>query len=333
MGGLWLLVAFLLGAQQVASQFVTEIYETCTAIEGQIARCGPGANCFIMGGLPSCQCIIDIATGLPLAGNPYKACTWDMSGTWQLFSYIDHKTGFYKDILSPISNEPFVIRMDRTDALLKTNYMMGAIFIVTALTAFSMGVCSRAFLDANDNTSVILEQAEGFLDQNGRSLLLRTNLLDTTVTKIYPKKTGLKDRFDLKGEWQKNDGSHVDIKDLKKPHKWPNFYTDMTKNWAAYWYNDASYGAPLVRLSMALFLDKTRKEEKMAFNTNARFVQIGWYGSLIFGTNRINIYSPADGNPIFTLLKVDTLPPFTPVGSTAANLQRIQTMQVDAENL
>lgn len=312
------------GLQKGESQpMVTEVYETCTAMEGQIARCGPGANCFIIGGIPSCQCIIDVATGLPLAGNPYKACTWDISGTWQLFSFISKKNGFYKDILSPISNEPFVIRLDRTDALLKTKYMLGAIFVVTALTSFSMGVCTRAFLDVNDNTSIILEQAEGFLDQNGRSILMRTNLLDTTLSKVFPAKTKMLDKFDVKGKWQKSDGSQVDIMDMKKPKTWPNIYSDMTRNWSAYWFNDSSYGAALIRLSMALFLDKTYRAEQAAFNTNSRFVQIGWYGALLFGSNRIDIYSPADGKPIFTLLRIDVLPPFTPIGATAANLQAV----------
>eukprot|EP00920_Eleutheroschizon_duboscqi_P034827 GHVT01083592.1.p1 GENE.GHVT01083592.1~~GHVT01083592.1.p1 ORF type:complete len:291 (+),score=70.88 GHVT01083592.1:293-1165(+) len=271
--GLLLLLAVLLvhgsGILQAAAQLVTEIHETCTALEGQMARCGPGSNCLLMNGMPTCHCIVDIATGLPLAGNPYKACTWDVSGTWQLFSFMD-KTGFYREILSPVSNEPFLIRLDRTDAILRTKYILGAIFVVTALSSFAMGVCGRAFLDASDNTSIFFEQAEGFIEQRGRTIMLRTNLLDTTLIKQSKKK--LLDSKDLKGHWQKSDGSEVQISDLKKPKNWPTFFSQLTRNWSAYWYNDSGYGSALLRLSMALFVDQTLPEERAAFQTDSRVI-------------------------------------------------------------
>ncbi|KAF8820844.1 hypothetical protein IE077_002753 [Cardiosporidium cionae] len=307
------------------AQLVTEIYTTCTAAEGEQARCGANANCFIISGVPTCHCVVDTLSGLSTAGNPYKACTWDISGTWQLFSYIDKSTGFSREILNPTTNEPFVIRMDRTDALLKTKYMLGAIFIITALTSFSLGFCGRAFLDANDNTSIIFEQSEGFLDQNGRSILLRSPLLDTTLVKLHNKYT---DRYDLKGKWQKSDGSDVDIKEMKKPEKWPNRRkTTLTKKGRSYWYNDISFGAPLLRLSMGIFLDTTLEPEKAAFNSDARFVQVGWYGALRYGSNRINIYSPADGKQIFTFLRIDTFPPLPAIGPSALRPATTQLIQ------
>ncbi|KAF8819008.1 hypothetical protein IE077_000258 [Cardiosporidium cionae] len=302
----------------------------CTAAEGEKARCGANANCFIISGVPTCHCVVDTLSGLSTAGNPYKACTWDISGTWQLFSYIDKNTGFSREILNPTTNEPFVIRMDRTDALLKTKYMLGAIFIITALTSFSLGFCGRAFLDANDNTSIIFEQSEGFLDQNGRSILLRTPLLDTTLVKLHHKYT---DRYDLKGKWQKSDGSDVDIKELKKPEKWPNRRkTTLTKKGRSYWYNDISFGAPLLRLSMGIFLDTTLEPEKAAFNSDARFVQVGWYGALRYGSNRINIYSPADGKQIFTFLRIDTFPPLPAIGPSALGQTMIQQVTQTAND-
>nr|CEL73391.1 TPA: hypothetical protein BN1205_090830 [Toxoplasma gondii VEG] len=306
------------------AQLVTEVYETCTAVEGEIARCGPGANCFIIGGVPTCHCILDVATGLPLAGNPYKACTWDISGNWQLFShYTDKKdvekekkpkAGSMRQVLSPLSNEPFIVRLDRTDALLRTRYLLGAIFVVTPLTSFAAGVSGRVFLDARDNLSVIFEQAEGFADHFGRSIFLRTRLQDTALTKLEKK---LLDKKDLKGSWEKNDGTLVEIYAAQAPRNWPTFANNFIRQNAVYWYNDPSFGDPALRMSTALFLDDTLPEERAAFQTNAQFVQLGWYGALRFGSNRIDIYSPATGEPIYSLLRVDTLPSFTPSGAPA----------------
>ncbi|CBZ51875.1 conserved hypothetical protein [Neospora caninum Liverpool] len=306
------------------AQLVTEVYETCTAMEGEIARCGPGANCFIIGGVPTCHCIIDVATGLPLAGNPYKACTWDISGNWQLYSHYKDKkdaekekkpkAGALRQVLSPLSNEPFIVRLDRTDALLRTRYLLGAIFVVTPLTSFAAGVAGRVFLDARDNLSVIFEQAEGFADHFGRSIFLRTRLQDTALTKLERK---LMDKKDLKGTWEKNDGTLVEIYGAQAPRNWPTFANNFLRHNAVYWYNDPSYGDPALRMSTALFLDDTLPEERAAFQTNAQFVQLGWYGALRFGSNRIDIYSPATGEPIYSLLRVDTLPSFTARGVPA----------------
>ncbi|PFH36331.1 hypothetical protein BESB_045230 [Besnoitia besnoiti] len=315
------------------AQLVTEVYETCTAVEGEIARCGPGANCFIIGGVPTCHCIIDVATGLPLAGNPYKACTWDISGNWQLFSHYSDKkeadkekkkprAGVMRQVLSPLSNEPFVIRLHRTDALLRTRYLLGAIFVVTPLTSFAAGVSGRAFVDARDNISIIFEQAEGFADHYGRSIFLRTRLHDTSLTKLEKKLT---DKKDLKGNWEKNDGTIVEIYGAQAPRNWPTFVNNFLRQNAVYWYNDPSYGDPALRMSTALFLDDTLPEERAAFQTNAQFVQLGWYGALRFGSNRIDIYSPATGEPIYSLLRIDTLPPFTPFGMPAMQVTAICT--------
>lgn len=46
-----------------------------------------------------------------------------------------------------------------------------------------------------------------------------------------------------------------------------------------------------------------------------QFVQLGWYGALRFGSGRIDIYSPATGEVIYSLLRIDTLPPLTPLSS------------------
>eukprot|EP00923_Selenidium_pygospionis_P040498 GHVN01069910.1.p1 GENE.GHVN01069910.1~~GHVN01069910.1.p1 ORF type:complete len:539 (-),score=63.79 GHVN01069910.1:1380-2996(-) len=327
--GTWslpLLLALLAEVVRVRSQMMRETYETCTADEGYLAKCGPGANCFIIDGYPTCHCVLDIATGMPLAGNPYKACTWDITGEWQLYSYFSKRSGFHQEILSPISNEPFIIRLDRTDAILKTRYMTGAIFVITALSAFALGVCGRAFLDVKDNTTIIFEQAEGFLSGTGRGAVMRTALMDTSLRKMFPLTRKAKDRWNMWGKWQKQDGATVKVLKLKKPHGWPVFFNKSWRYWSAYWMNDDSFGAPLLRLSTALFLDKTLKSEQVNFQTDSRFIQTGWYGALEFGSQRISIYSPADGKEIFSLLKVDDMPAFTPF-SRAAGLIGSQALQ------
>eukprot|EP00917_Polyrhabdina_sp_WS-2016_P002737 GHVP01005939.1.p1 GENE.GHVP01005939.1~~GHVP01005939.1.p1 ORF type:complete len:437 (+),score=77.18 GHVP01005939.1:1235-2545(+) len=266
----------------VSSQLVSEIYQTCNAEEGYIARCGPGANCFIIDNIPTCHCVIDPATGLPLAGNPYRGCTWDISGIWQLYSYQSKLGGFFKEILGPLNNDPIVIQVERTDAILKTAYMTGAVFVVTALSASISGVCARAYLDVNDNTSIIFEFAEGFLDQYGRTLFARTNNLDTTLVKRHPFKTKKKDGKTIKGKWQKLDGSIVKIYDMKKPKGWPGKKNSaiLYKKKMGYWYNDSGFGAPLLRLSTCAWLDTTLPEEQIAFETESRFQAAEPYSAL-----------------------------------------------------
>ncbi|KEP61587.1 UNVERIFIED_CONTAM: hypothetical protein HHA_240470 [Hammondia hammondi] len=225
------------------AQLVTEVYETCTAVEGEIARCGPGANCFIIGGVPTCHCILDVATGLPLAGNPYKACTWDISGNWQLFSHYSDKkdvekekkpkAGSMRQVLSPLSNEPFIVRLDRTDALLRTRLASpGEFFLMRETTSQSFSNKLKA-------------------------LLITSGYWTRRISKEAGKKT--------------------------------------TEPW------------------LRSMLHKRRGTGRRS----PTFVQLGWYGALRFGSNRIDIYSPATGEPIYSLLRVDTLPSFTPSGAPA----------------
>ncbi|OII76788.1 hypothetical protein cand_024650 [Cryptosporidium andersoni] len=303
---LLILLLFLisyLGTKRYTSlgQYVTEIYQTCTQEEGIIAKCGPGANCFIIGKQPTCHCAIDVATGMMLSGNPYRGCTWDLSGNWQL--YTGEESTRVQPIISLLTNEEFLFRFDRTDAVLATKYLTGSIFTVNGITNTAIGLFSRVFLDANDNTAVILENAEGFVDQHGRTMTLRTRWADTTL-RMY-------DKHDLSGEWQRPDGIKVHLNYLVKPINWPVKST-IYKWLRAYWFDDASLISP-IRLCTTLFLDKTYKEEKYSMQTSARFVQLGFYGALRFGSNRIDIYSPANGYQILSLRKVGiNLPPYVP---------------------
>ncbi|EPR60548.1 hypothetical protein TGPRC2_240470 [Toxoplasma gondii TgCatPRC2] len=225
------------------AQLVTEVYETCTAVEGEIARCGPGANCFIIGGVPTCHCILDVATGLPLAGNPYKACTWDISGNWQLFShYTDKKdvekekkpkAGSMRQVLSPLSNEPFIVRLDRTDALLRTRLAFPA------------------------ECSLMRETTSQSFSNKLKALLITSDYWTRRISKEAGKKT------------------------------------------------------------MEPWLRSMLHRRRGTGQRLPTFVQLGWYGALRFGSNRIDIYSPATGEPIYSLLRVDTLPSFTPSGAPA----------------
>lgn len=122
-----------------------------------------------------------MATGISLSGNPYRGCTWDLSGNWQL--YTGEESSRVQPILSPLTNEEFLFRFDRTDAVLATKYITGSIFTVNGITQAANGLFSRLFLDANDNTAVLLENAEGFVDQHGRTITLRTRWADTTLSK------------------------------------------------------------------------------------------------------------------------------------------------------
>eukprot|EP01054_Gregarina_sp_Poly1_P011399 Gregarina_sp_Poly_1__11398@NODE_96_length_14647_cov_152_270302_g83_i0_p2_GENE_NODE_96_length_14647_cov_152_270302_g83_i0NODE_96_length_14647_cov_152_270302_g83_i0_p2_ORF_typecomplete_len524_score51_52EGF_MSP1_1/PF12946_7/0_11_NODE_96_length_14647_cov_152_270302_g83_i068868457 len=286
--------------------YVTELYETCTGEQGYQARCGPGANCFIIGGVPTCHCIVDLTTGLPLAGNPYRACTADLTGKWE--AYFSGESGMFRPLSDPFSNEPFVIQIDRTDAILKTQYLTGAIFVVTAITGGAAGVCARAYVDVNDNISVILELAEGFVDISGRNMFFRNRRTDISLWKKYPKKPTPQDSRNLWGGWKKVDGNKVKICEFKhKDHgkfaRPTGYSTVVTPTWA-YWYNDESFGAPAIRLSTALWLDDTLPFEQAAFETSNRFVQLGWFGLLSIGAGTITIIAPGDGKEIFTLRRL-----------------------------
>ncbi|KAL5367904.1 hypothetical protein CPHLJ_6g300 [Cryptosporidium parvum] len=295
------------GLSRINSQYVTEIYQTCNEQEGQNAKCGPGANCFIIGKQPTCHCAVDVATGISLSGNPYRGCTWDLSGNWQL--YTGEESSRVQPILSPLTNEEFLFRFDRTDAVLATKYITGSIFTVNGITQAANGLFSRLFLDANDNTAVLLENAEGFVDQHGRTITLRTRWADTTLSKAN--QSWLFDKHDLSGDWLRPDGVKVHIMYITKPINWPVKST-IYKWLRAYWFDDASLISP-IRLCTTLFMDKTYKDEKHSMSTSARFVQLGFFGALRFGSNRIDIYSPSNGYQILSLRKVGiNLPPYVP---------------------
>merc|ERR1712070_1237355 len=91
---------------------VAETYQDCTYDEGKAAGCAPNANCFIINNTPTCHCIVDIATGLPIAGNPYRGCTWDMSGEWELRTPITNN-GDSSPIRDNLTNQPVRIRVFR----------------------------------------------------------------------------------------------------------------------------------------------------------------------------------------------------------------------------
>ncbi|KAK9171856.1 hypothetical protein CmeUKMEL1_17695 [Cryptosporidium meleagridis] len=295
------------GLSKINSQYVTEVYQTCNEQEGQNAKCGPGANCFIIGKQPTCHCAVDVATGISLSGNPYRGCTWDLSGNWQL--YTGEESSRVQPILSPLTNEEFLFRFDRTDAVLATKYITGSIFTVNGITQAANGLFSRLFLDANDNTAVLLENAEGFVDQHGRTITLRTRWADTTLSKAN--QSWLFDKHDLSGDWLRPDGVKVHIMYITKPINWPVKST-IYKWLRAYWFDDASLISP-IRLCTTLFMDKTYKDEKHSMSTSARFVQLGFFGALRFGSNRIDIYSPSSGYQILSLRKVGiNLPPYVP---------------------
>ncbi|KAH8740837.1 hypothetical protein FG386_003076 [Cryptosporidium ryanae] len=98
---------------------------------------------------------------------------------------------------------------------------------------------------------------------------------------------------------------------VTKPINWPVKST-IYKWLRAYWFDDASLISP-IRLCTTLFVDKTYKDEKNAMGTSARFVQLGFFGALRFGSNRIDIYSPSNGYQILSLRKVGiNLPPYVP---------------------
>lgn len=189
-------------------------------------------------------------------------------------------------------------------------------------------------MDANDNTAVLLENAEGFVDQHGRTITLRTRWADTTLSKAnqsckfiihffilfyftflfsinFLKYLGLFDKHDLSGDWLRPDGVKVHIMYITKPINWPVKST-IYKWLRAYWFDDASLISP-IRLCTTLFMDKTYKDEKHSMSTSARFVQLGFFGALRFGSNRIDIYSPSNGYQILSLRKVGiNLPPYVP---------------------
>ncbi|KAJ1609965.1 hypothetical protein OIY81_2198 [Cryptosporidium canis] len=256
---------------------------------------------------PTCHCAVDVATGISLSGNPYRGCTWDLSGNWQL--YTGEESSRVQPILSPLTNEEFLFRFDRTDAVLATKYITGSIFTVNGITQAANGLFSRLFLDANDNTAVLLENAEGFVDQHGRTITLRTRWADTTLSKAN--QSWLFDKHDLSGDWLRPDGVKVHIMYITKPTNWPVKST-IYKWLRAYWFDDASLISP-IRLCTTLFMDKTYKDEKHTLSTSARFVQLGFFGALRFGSNRIDIYSPSSGYQILSLRKVGiNLPPYVP---------------------
>ncbi|KAK6589643.1 hypothetical protein RS030_123 [Cryptosporidium xiaoi] len=98
---------------------------------------------------------------------------------------------------------------------------------------------------------------------------------------------------------------------ITRPVNWPVKST-IYKWLRAYWFDDASLISP-IRLCTTLFMDKTYKDEKNAMGTSARFVQLGFFGALRFGSNRIDIYSPSNGYQILSLRKVGiNLPPYVP---------------------
>lgn len=123
--------------------------------------------------------------------------------------------------------------------------------------------------------------------------------------------SGLFDKHDLSGDWLRPDGVKVHIMYITKPTNWPVKST-IYKWLRAYWFDDASLISP-IRLCTTLFMDKTYKDEKHSMSTSARFVQLGFFGALRFGSNRIDIYSPSNGYQILSLRKVGiNLPPYVP---------------------
>lgn len=276
-----------------------------------------------------------MATGLPMAGNPYRGCTYDLTGKWIVEA--NDEDGVLRALNDPFTGQPVVIHIDRTDAVLKTQYITGTIFVITAVTGAAAGICARVFLDVNDNQSVIFELAEGFVDRSGRQLYFRNGRADISLVKKHPKDPRPYDSQYLYGGWRKYDGSKVKIAPFNNYGKanrrfrttGAGYSAVLTPGWA-YWLNDESFGVPAVRLSTALFLDDTLPFEAAAFDTTNRFIQAGWFGYLTLGASTINIISPADGKEIFTLRR---LPEYNlPIGSgpPAATLSLTGTDQIAA---
>lgn len=284
----------------------TELHTVCSTEDSKKARCGPGAHCLLLGGVPTCHCIVDNLTGIRLAGNPYRGCTWDISGVWELTYVFKQNVIPYK---GTFSSEPFIFSIKRTDAVLKTKYMTGNIFVVSANTAAATGLVHRAFVNVDDNVSVIFETAEGFVDKSGRSMFLRHHANHQSLMKRFPKKAHEKDILDLRGGWKKINGSKVKLHKFKQ--KGFNSFVVTTPN--AYWYNEDTHGIPHVRLSTALFLDETLPFEKNQFSSDDRFIQLGWYGRINKGVSTISIISPADGRVVFHLTKVSEFPTDPPL--------------------
>lgn len=210
---------------------------------------------------------------------------------------------------NPFSNEPFIIQIDRTDAVLKTQYITGTIFVITAVTGAASGICARAFVDVNDNQSVILELAEGFVDGYGRNMFFRNKRADVSLVKKIPKYPTAADVNNLSGYWKKQDGSKVKIAQFKHADaggglKYRGGLPAVINPRWAFWFNDDSFGAPAVRLSTAIFLDETLPFEQSAFDSTNRFLQVGWYGTVAMGARAIHLRAPGDGREIFTLTKV-----------------------------
>lgn len=295
-----------------------QFISVCTPEQGNQARCGPGATCLILGGVPTCHCIRDVATGAAMAGNPYRGCVWDMSGKWEMYYLDGDNERIYYD---GIRNEPYVISIQRTDAVLKTRYITGTIFVVTPITSVAAGIFSRAFLDVNDNRSVIMEIAEGFVDEQGRALYFKSNLAQNSLTKVYPVRAFASDRVNLEGGWIKHDGSRVKLHDF---HRLENYSMCVNPGFA-YWYNDDGYAIPQLRLSTTLFLDETLPFEQAAFDTRSRFIQVGMFGSVALGGGHIVISSPADGRPLFSFRRVTEypLPTVAPPAPSVIKLQGV----------
>ncbi|CEM05658.1 unnamed protein product [Vitrella brassicaformis CCMP3155] len=296
-------------------------YPICSAEVAENTMCGVNANCIMYeAGVPACTCAVDVATGLTLTGNPYVACTYDISGYWQMFTKTSIGVGGRVATLSPVNNQPFIIRVDHTDTLLSTKYILGAVFAVVGITSFSLNVCNKILIDVRDNMTTIMQYAEGYLNGKGRGMLLRTPQLTTSLYKKHGVTYGI-DRWDLTGEWEKESGQKVKIKNLVRPLDWDGFFSHAAKNFKSYWYDDDDYGTDgRLQESVALFHDKTKKVEKVAIDSKATFVQTGWLGLLRFGSRRIDIYSAKNGFKKFTMLQIRDLPTsaFTPIQSMAA---------------
>ncbi|EZG55333.1 hypothetical protein GNI_114420 [Gregarina niphandrodes] len=231
-----------------------------------------------------------------------------------------------------LRNEAYVFQIKRTDAVLKTRYITGSIFVITPITSVTAGLFQRAFVDVNDNRSVIFELAEGFADQPGRNMYFKSRVLQQSLVKMYPQRTFLSDALNLEGGWVRQDGSRVKIHDF---HRLEGHGLCVAPGFA-YWYNDETHAVPQVRLSTTLFLDETLPFEQHAFDTTSRFIQLGFYGDVSLGGDYIVIKSPADGRPIFSFRRVleyatPTLPPPPPTVITVSGVNQVAAISEAAQ--
>eukprot|EP00915_Cephaloidophora_sp_WS-2016_P000259 GHVH01000355.1.p1 GENE.GHVH01000355.1~~GHVH01000355.1.p1 ORF type:complete len:524 (+),score=45.19 GHVH01000355.1:2485-4056(+) len=322
---------------------VAEAYQTCTYDEGKLAGCAPNANCYIINNTPTCHCVVDVATGLPMAGNPYRGCTWDLSGTWEVrtpppsvLAGADAVAAGPTPIRDPLTNQAIRFRILRTDAVLKTSYMTGSMFRIEGLDGQSDAYSvSRALLDVDDNETFMMVLSEGFLDNYETQMLLRNQYGDIGMSKKYGNYKGKKTKYTPMGHWQRSDGSGVKVYNWKKipdvyrgsdyaepmhshskkkrklgpktqsamPNRPPKPFPRFLQH--CYWFNAEAMGVPLLRLSSTLCVDETLPVEQLAYQTSARFVQLGFIGRAEFGSQRIVFHSPADGKVVFQLARVD----------------------------